>query len=226
MSFDPTQTKKGKKNKEASEDPIESDAEGGKGSSGKGKGKQKTNKYQLDLKAVSRAMPVVVKATLSSLQANREIESVLYDVALTATNTEIPASMKKFTTEWNKKVKESGSGHGLGPPHLAAWEGFLVALMAGDIGASNKVVINQILEAYKTATPEQAGLDVRLCRCKKTFNPEKVRIIISVRGSLEQHRHTLRESLKQLGAELKSGRAPPSGLERSLQEMLEEWKIE
>ena len=46
---------------------------------------QQFQKYKLDQRAVSKALPVVVKATLSSLQAARDLGSVAYDVALIET---------------------------------------------------------------------------------------------------------------------------------------------
>ncbi len=133
--------------------------------------------------------------------------------------------IKKCTTGWSVKVKEAGKGHTYGAPHVAAWEGFLEAFGEADVGAKSKGELEALLEVVRASNPAAVALEVRMCRCKPTYDKKVTRISFSVRGSLEPHRHMLLEAIKQCNGTVKSGRAPPSGLVRALQEMLEGWKI-
>ncbi len=100
----------------------------------------------------------------------------------------------------------------------------LEALGEADVGAKSKKDIADLLTALRAAPPEASAVEIRMCRVKPTFDKKVFRIIFSVRGSMEQHRHMLLESIKQCDGTVKSGRAPPSGLERALQELLESWQ--
>lgn len=191
---------------------------------GKGKGKGKGH-HKITHQDMASAFPSVVKATLSTLQSVREVESVLFDVALLDKEAPTILAMKTATTEWMTKVTANGQGHGLGPPHLAAWEALAASLIELDIGAANKTALREHLEAFKVLTMIEKGIAVRLCKVKRTFDPLKVRLIISLRGSLEPLRPTVISALVQAGASMKAGRAPAGNLERKLQQMLEKWKI-
>lgn len=186
---------------------------------------EKPATYRVTVKEMEAAMPVIVKATLSSLQSNRDLEAVLLDVGLLERGSKVATAMKQATTEWSEKVKESGKGHNHGPPHLSAWEALLRSLIGEEIGAANRKLMQEAYDKYKEQTLEQKSLDVRLCRLKKTYDKDKVKIQLALRGQLEHLRGTVREAMKQAGCELKSGRAPMGGLERKLQEMLENWQI-
>jgi len=190
-----------------------------------GAGQSSTTKYKVDHKELSKAQPVIVKGILSCLQSSRELESIMIDVVILPAESPVVARMKHFTKQWSVKVKEAGQGHGLGPPHLSAWEGMLESLGEGDIGQANKTVVQEILAEFRSATPQQTSLTIRMCRAKPTYDKTKVKLMMAVRGQLESKRHNLLEALRQLSGEIKSGRAPPTGLERSLQEMLEKWAI-
>ena len=54
--------------------------------------------------------------------------------------------MKKHTKKWAEEVQKKGKSHGMGPPHLSAWEGLLEGLLAPgmELGANNRVHLNQL----------------------------------------------------------------------------------
>eukprot|EP00972_Heterocapsa_arctica_P034422 5069000-Heterocapsa_arctica.AAC.1 len=65
---------------------------------------------------------------------------------------------------------------------------------------------------------------VRACRARKAYDPAKKKLVIWVRGDMEKHRAPILDAIKQLGGEIKTGKAPPSGLEKAIQGLLEAWK--
>ena len=71
---------------------------------------------------------------------------------------------------------------------------------------------------------ENTFLMVRACRARKAYDPAKKKLVISVRGDMEKYRAPILDAIKQLGGEIKTGKAPPSGLEKAIQGLLESWK--
>ena len=182
-------------------------------------------KYKLTAAAVASGLPIIVKATLSCLQANRDYESILIDVGLVAKDTNIVKKMKKSTNEWSELVQKDGKGHQHGPPHLRAWGALLLALIDEDIGAVTKEKLTEAHQEFEEMTVEQKGLDVRLCRLRKCYDKTLLKLQFAVRGNQETLRGVIRTSLTQCKVDMKSGRAPTTAMERKLQEMLENWQI-
>jgi hypothetical protein len=182
-------------------------------------------KYKLTPAAVASGLPIIVKATLSCLQASRDYESILIDVGLVSKDTNIVKKMKKSTSEWSELVQKDGKGHQHGPPHLRAWGALLLALIDEDIGAMNKEQLTKAHREFEEMTVEQKGLDVRLCRLRKCYDKTLLKLQFAVRGNQETLRGVIRNSLTQCKVDMKSGRAPTTAMERKLQEMLENWQI-
>ena len=94
-----------------------------------------------------------------------------------------------------------------------------------DIGAKNKISLKDMQtdlgEMQKSAIP----MCVRACRVKQTYDKTKVKIILAVRGDLEKHRPAIVDSFVQTGADYKCGRAPPSAMERAIQDLLSSWAV-
>ena len=191
-----------------------------KGEKGKGKGKgniKVTNERMLE------AFPVMMKASCYTLQGIREGEACYFDVVLVDSESKMMVEMAARTKAWQEEVEAKGKGHDCGPPFLRAWEGLLVALSEGDIGAVNKMKVKEALD-LTMANKDHAFLMVRACRARKAYDPAKKKLVFSVRGDMEQYRVPIMDSIKQMGGEIKTGKAPPSGLERAIQILMENWK--
>eukprot|EP00972_Heterocapsa_arctica_P055086 8125189-Heterocapsa_arctica.AAC.1 len=67
-------------------------------------------------------------------------------------------------------------------------------------------------------------MHIRTCKLKKAYDPDKFKLVLTVRGQAEQYRTYIVGPLRQVGADVKQGRAPPGGMERAIQELLTEWK--
>ena len=182
-------------------------------------------KYKVSPGAAASGLPLVVKATLSCLQANRDYESILIDVGLVAKDSELVKKVKKATATWSEDIRKDGKGHQHGPPHLRAWAALLQALTEEDVGGLNKEKLGEALKVFTEKSLEQKGTDVRMCRLRKTYDKTKLKLQFAVRGEVEHLRAVVRDALAQSKVEMKSGRAPTSAMERKLQEMLESWQI-
>ena len=89
----------------------------------------------------------------------------------------------------------------------------------------NKKKLSELQQWTKEAEADEVLLAIRTCRLKKAYDQEKMKLVIALRGHAEQCRSSLLSALKQLGADVKQGEAPPSGLEKAIQSMLESWAV-
>eukprot|EP00972_Heterocapsa_arctica_P111307 16387454-Heterocapsa_arctica.AAC.1 len=92
--------------------------------------------------------------------------------------------MKKKTKQWGDEVQKKSNEHGLGPPHLQAWEGLLEGLLAPglEIGAANRVDLLKLKEINNKMDEGEKSLVVRHCRAKTTYNKEIGKLVFSIRG--------------------------------------------
>jgi len=172
---------------------------------------------------VSSIIPTLVKAVAQAMSRTRELEEVAYDVELFTKSSLGWEAMKKRTTEWAKTVKEKGRGHGQGPPHLQTWVGLCEGLLDNglEIGMSNREKLTEFFTRYKEWSLEDQRLAVRFCRSRPAYEKGHTKIIGALRGKLEDMRSLLVLAMSQVGGELKSGRAPRSGMEWALQTFLD-----
>ena len=216
-----------KKGKKGTTEDLEMDekekekSKKGKGSKGRGKGK--STKHKASQADVAKALPILVKATCSTMQATRELEGTVNDTLLFEAAHNIPVAMKAATKIWQEAITEKGKGHGQGPPHLPAWEAFLATLKAEDVGGAAKLALNNMEEKFKQLAITDKLLMVRVCKSKITYDQNFSKVTLALRGEMEASRSMILEAAKQAGAEIKHGKAPPSGLERQLQQMLTQW---
>ena len=199
------------------------DADVQMGGAGDRRGGQRRHKPPKN--AFEQTGPLLAKATSFLLQSAREVDSILLDMVIVPADHAVATAMKAKTKEWSDQVKEAGKAHALGPPHLSAWVGCLAALEKLDIGAKNKTSLKDMQadldEMQKTSVP----MCVRACRVKQTYDKTKVKIILAVRGDLEKYRPAIVDSFVQVGADYKCGRAPPSAMERAIQDLLSSWAV-
>ena len=189
----------------------------------KGKGKGKGKDIKVTNERVVEAFPVMMKASCSTMQGIGEGEACYFDVALINSESKMMEEMSARTKTWQEEVEAKGKGHDCGPPFLRAWEGLLVALSEGDIGAVNKMKVKEALD-LTMASKGDTFLMVRACRARKAYDQAKKKLVFSVRGEMERFRAPIMDSSKQLGGEIKTGKAPPSGLEKAIQVLMESWK--
>ena len=190
------------------------------------KGSNQKAKHKVTQQQALEALPILAKATCSSLQAVRELEGTLNDTVLFPTDHQIPKAMKAATKAWSERVEKDGRGHKHGPPHLSAWEAFVGTLVKEDVGGAAKAELQKLIEQFANLNQQERLLEVRVCKVKTAYDQANSKVTLSVRGKLEEARKMLLEAARQAGGELKSGKAPPGGLERQPQKFLTTWTLE
>jgi hypothetical protein len=200
-----------------------SEAPATKKGKGKAKGKE-TGKFMVPVGGAAKSLPTIVKATCMSLQGLREIEGITNDVMLFPKTHPVIIQMKEATGKWSEQVATAGKGHALGPPHLPAWEAFLATMKDADVGGAAKTALRELEASFREMSLQDKLLAVRVAKQKQTFDEDYSKVTIAVRGPrFEEARPMLMEAAKQAGAKIMTGKAPPSGLERKLQTILDEW---
>ena len=114
--------------------------------------------------------------------------------------------------------------HGLGPPHIYACLGFIEGLMKNhkaDIGKQNCQVMEAWGKDLEAKTWEEVADLVRMFKLSKVYDKDKRRLTICLAPQLVEVRTAVAGCLVQLGWVRKFGKAPPSHMERELQEFLE-----
>ena len=72
-------------------------------------------------------------------------------------------------------------------------------------------------------TQLERDLSIRACKAKVCFDKDWTKIAVAMQGKAEPFRDTIATSLEQIGGQRKSGRAPPSNLERSIQSLIDKF---
>ena len=89
-----------------------------------------------------------------------------------------------------------------------------------EIGGANALVVDKFWAMLDAATADGEKHElVQFCRLDRTYAADKRRLTLAVR--ISELREALAGALTQLGAERRFGRAPPSFMERELQQWLE-----
>ena len=128
------------------------------------------------------------------------------------------------TQAYQSKVK-GNKNHGLGPPHVYAYQGFLGGLdkhHANGLGAKNLTELRELKKRMEEMTWQEAVEEVGIFKVSKVYDKDKRRLTMALAPQLLAERKLLSCCLDQLGWVKKEGKAPPSHMERELQTFLEE----
>ena len=165
---------------------------------------------------------LLIKALLQAHQRTRDLAGAVFETVSLDTSSSVVLEMQSQTSRYAKIVKSRGKGHGLGPPYFYAFGGLLQALIKkkAEIGASNATVLEKYFGILEAATTEAEKHElIQFCRLDRMYAADHKRLTFAARTS--DLRGALGSSLTQLGAERRFGRAPPSFMERELQQWLE-----
>ena len=160
---------------------------------------------------------LLVKSNLQTHQKMRDLQGVMYDVFLVASELPAVKSMISAGQAYAQRVRATreneGVATGLGPPHPQVWMALLEVLKEADVGAANRQKLAEVYERHNSLTVEQVCEEVRYCRQDTTFSSDRRRVTLSVTQDL---RPLLIASMTQVGAEYRPGRPPVGGMEREL----------
>ena len=170
--------------------------------------------------ASSKALyTLMMKMLLSLAQSRRNIEGVLFDVLIVPQDLPEVLKMTEQGSLYNQEVQKRGKGHGLGAPHLWIFGALLESLLLRkeSIGAHNFAELQKFKQKLTTLEYAQKMDIIKFTKVDKCYDQGKRRITLCI----AEARPELLSALQQIGAELKSGRAPASHMERELQEWLD-----
>ena len=195
---------------------------GGGGKTGGGNGKSMEGvRKNAEMKAL---LTIMLKTQLRGEQRLRDLEGALFDTFIGPANCQLLNQLTEQTQAYNKKV-QGNKNHGLGPPHVYAFLGFLEGIEKNHkevVGGKYMTILADWKKELEAAQWEEAAEQVRMFRLSKVYDKEKRRLTMSFAPTLADQRRAVKGSLDQLNWECKQGRAPPSHMERELQAFLEE----
>jgi len=134
-----------------------------------------------------------MKMLLKQAAVGRDLASFIIETLAAKSDQAELTAMSEQTSNYDRIVKEAGAGHYKGPPHIWAFAGLVVSMSKSDM--------------------------VKMCRADKMFKEGLSRVSLSIPN--DSIRMLGVNSMVQLGAERKQGRAPRSNQEWELQAWLE-----
>ena len=164
---------------------------------------------------------IMLKGMANLFQRMAYLEAVCYDVIIVKTDSPIVQAISAQGKRYSKKCRKEGRGHTNGPPHPWLWGAFIKTLseMGVSIGERNLQIIQKHKDEFAEFELEEKCEVIRHFRMEKTYKPETKRLVMSVE-KLGETRKAIIDALKQKGAILKQGRAPPGAFEDQLQSWL------
>ena len=165
---------------------------------------------------VKQLLKDILKSVLSVQQAQRSLDSVVFDVILVEETNPAAIGMAEQGRAYAAVQDKSN----IGSPHLFVFGGLLQAVVgAGEkIGQANLLALTKALEEYGLAEQEEKGEMILFAKMERTFKPNIKRVILSIERA--PFRRFLINALQQLGGERRQGRAPRGAQERGLEQWL------
>ena len=184
--------------------------------------KKKAATFSKDHSALVKTMVI---ALLKLCQSSRAVESVVFVTFL------IPAAASAITMarEQTKKYSEATKGvrgHSYGPPHTYAFAGFINGILTEEMNIAQELIlhIRDFVSVYEGWNWEQRASVITYCRLDKTWTSGTVRLTLAVSPWYEKGKLLLEAvaaAVQAIDGIPKFGRAPPSFVERELQEWAE-----
>ena len=128
------------------------------------------------------------------------------------------------TQAYQARVKGQ-KDHGLGPPHVYAFQGCIAGLAkhhTAGIGMKNSGEITELMKRLEGWDWKEVLEEVLIFRVSKVYDREKRRITLMVAPQARSMGKLVGNCLEQIGWQKKEGRAPPSHMEREMQAFLEQ----
>ena len=120
-------------------------------------------------------------------------------------------------------AKEASKDHKLSPPYLNLWYTMVALLLAK--GADEEVVANHAALGVREKEPalqsmEETCLLARACKITKMYDPACKRLELCAPGG--KCSAIIWQALRAMGANLKAGQMPNTGIEMLAQELLDD----
>jgi len=168
-----------------------------------------------------RVLIVLTKQILRSAQTDRELWGAVVDTGIVDTTSPLVVCSSEQTVLYNDTVQAKGSGHGVGPPHIWAFGGQLSAMNKNKeiLGERLWPLVHDICTYYGEMTIAQKCEVVKICRKDKMFDSKKTRLTVVITD--KAIRDVFLQCWDKMLVSRKWGKAPPTYLEREIQNWLE-----
>ena len=169
---------------------------------------------------------VMLKLMLQTAQQVRTLRSVALVTFTVKAESELYKILERTGQNYATKAKEAGKDHKLGPPFLHLWNAMVALLLAkgaDEVGVANHAAIVEYEKELALQSMEEASLQVRACKISKMYDPAYKRLELSAPGV--KCSANIWQALRAMGAILKVGQMPNTGLEVLAQEMLEDMML-
>ena len=201
----------------------------------KGKDKDKDNKHHLKTtdKNFRDLLRLLLKVNLNTMQNQRDLMAATFDVYQYSVEGELGQKLTGTGQAFaqairaRKAKKEEGDEEGMAvaadqgkeelPPAFVHFTGTILDwLVTQDIGGGNRQTLTELKSKYEQDW--QSMMDhVRLVKTAKCFDTRYRKLFIASTAPL---RRPLHDSLKQAGIRHLPGRAPPTGMEKEMENWL------
>ena len=186
---------------------------------GSGKKSMASVKKQGELKSL---LVLMLKAQLRSEQRHRDTEGVVFANFLGPSSDPILTPASQQGSAYAALVKGT-KGHDKGPPFTYIFLGLLggITQTQNKIGARTMATLQAFSQELSAMSWQEVAEEILMCKISNTHDKEKKRLTLALAHHRTEERKALNLALAELGWDRKLGRAPPSHMERELQEFLD-----
>ena len=175
-------------------------------------------------KQMSKALHLIGKLSLKNALEVRELQAAVFHTFLTPKKSEYVQAALAATKDFADKAKRAKEGKCAmppGEPHVHAWAAMLrVALEDPALSESDKQAIQ--VHRNNSTHADELSHAIFVCKLRKAFDRDTVKCFFSVHRDAEPALQAVTKGLMAHGAKQKLGQAPRAGLEREVQEVIDE----
>eukprot|EP00969_Alexandrium_andersonii_P324408 14334540-Alexandrium_andersonii.AAC.1 len=166
----------------------------------------------------------MAKLVLRNSLEIRELQAGVFKVLMVSKSDDIIQAGLEGTRSFNDRAKELREAkkvdeiEKLGSQHAQCWIN-MVGKATELASGQNKETLQRYGEGVDTI--EQVAEKVHICKVKKAFDKNKVKLYLAVHSSIDPVMEAVIRTLQSKGARLMKSSAPKSGHEHTVQELLD-----